>query len=279
MMAKAKTPVLDRRLNAYRDDLAAGHLKGKVKAPRYEAGVVRQVVAPSLALRREPRPDALLDSEALMGETVTLYDENEGWAWVQLARDNYVGYLAYEGLGITRREPSHAVSSLRTFIFPGPDIKLPPTVSLSLNAAVTAAAESPPFIELATGGFVHLRHLRPWGEGGGDFVEIASRFVGTPYLWGGRTSSGIDCSGLVQIAIEAAGGEAPRDSDMQAASLGRALKAHSIPPSLSVVISSFGKAMLGSCAMRTICCTPVRCTWKRLSSRWGRSLRRSRSMV
>ena len=232
MMAKAKPKAPDPRLNAYRGDLAAASLKGKVEAPCYEEGVTRQVIAPCLALRREPRPDAPLDTEALMGEEVVLYDEDEGWAWVQLERDGYVGYLAYEGLGITVRAPSHRVSGLRTFIFPGPDIKLPPLAALSLNAAVTAVGESGDFVELATGGFVHARHLVAANAFADDFVEVATRFLGTPYLWGGRTGFGVDCSGLVQIAIEAAGGEAPRDSDMQAASLGRALKGKFDPAKL-----------------------------------------------
>ena len=215
---------LDPRFHAYRADLAAAHLKGKVEAQDFEEGVRRQVMAPSACLRREPRHDAPLDTEALMGETLILYDENEGWAWVQLERDGYVGYMPYDALGMTLRAPTHRVTALSTFVFPGPDIKLPPLVALGLNAALTVTGERDGFLELAIGGLVHGRHVAQWEKTADDFVAVAARFVGAPYLWGGRTVQGIDCSGLVQIALEAAGRACPRDSDQQAKELGTPLK-------------------------------------------------------
>jgi cell wall-associated NlpC family hydrolase len=210
----------DPRRHAYRRDLAAESLRGLIEAERYVRGEPRQVSGPALPLRREPRFDATLDTEALLGETVTLYAESEGWAWVQLSRDFYVGYMPSEGLTRALIAPTHRVSALRTYVYPQPDGKVPPLALLSLNAFVSVAREEGKFLALAGGGYVFARHTVPLGEFAPDYVAVAEAFVGTPYLWGGRTSVGLDCSGLVQLAVEAAGMTAPRDADMQAAELG-----------------------------------------------------------
>ena len=215
---------LDTRLNAIRPDLADERLRGRVTADRYVAGRNRRVMAPSAPLRRRPAPDAPLETEALMGEDVAVFDEHQGYAWVQLARDGYVGYLPGSVLSDPGDNPTHRVTALRTFIYPEADLKRPPTGFLSFGARVTArGAVLDGYLPVATGGFVFAGHL---GDRDGietDFVTVAERFLGTPYLWGGRTSLGIDCSGLVQIALEAAGRAAPRDSDLQETHLGRAL--------------------------------------------------------
>jgi cell wall-associated NlpC family hydrolase len=213
----------DPRRHVYRADLAAEALRGSVEAKRYVKGAPRQVGAPSLPLRREPRFDATLETEALMGETVTLYDEREGWAWVQLDRDGYVGYMPSEGLTARLSEPTHRVAALRTYVYSEPDGKTPPLCLLSLNALVAAGPERGKFLALEGGGFIFASHMARIGAIERDFVAVAERFLGTPYLWGGRTSVGLDCSGLVQLAVEAAGHSAPRDADMQAAELGRLL--------------------------------------------------------
>ena len=214
---------LDPRRHAFRADLAAEALRGFVQAERYAKGEPRQVSAPTLPLRREPRFDATLETEALMGETVTLYAEREGWAWVQLDRDGYVGYMPNEGLTSRLLTPTHRVATLRTYVYSEPDGKSPPLYLLSLNALVAAEKKQAKFLALADGGFVFAGHMARIGETEPDFVAVAERFLGTPYLWGGRTSVGLDCSGLVQLAVEAAGHAAPRDADMQAAELGRPL--------------------------------------------------------
>jgi cell wall-associated NlpC family hydrolase len=213
----------DPRRHAYREDLAAEELRGMVEAERYVKGEPRQVGVPSLPLRREPRFDAVLESEALFGEIITLYEEREGWAWVQLARDGYVGYMPSEGLSRKIAAPTHRITALRSYVYPEPDGKIPPLALLSLNALVTAAAPYGKFLALAGGGHVFAGHTAPIGTFARDFVAVAEAFVGTPYLWGGRTSVGLDCSGLVQLALEAAGHPAPRDADMQEAELGRPL--------------------------------------------------------
>jgi cell wall-associated NlpC family hydrolase len=213
----------DPRRNAYRDDLAAEPLRGRVAARRFVTGEPRQVVAPSLPLRREPRFDATLDTEALRGELVTVYDESEGWAWVQLSRDGYVGYVPGEGLTRAMVAPTHRISALRTYVYPEPDGKTPPLALLSLNAGIAASRKEGKFLALESGGFVFAGHAAPVGMPEPDFVVVAEAFVGTPYLWGGRTSIGTDCSGLVQLALEAAGHASPRDADMQAQELGRVI--------------------------------------------------------
>ncbi len=220
------TKPLDPRRHVYRADLAAEHLRGTVEAERYVTGERRQVVGPSLPLRREPRFDAPLDTEALHGETVTVYDEQEGWAWVQLEHDDYVGYLPAGGLIRAIATPTHRVSMLRTYIFPEPDSKTPPLAMLSLNARLTVAEEAGRFLRLANGGYVYAAHVVPLGQHAADFVAVAETFLGTPYLWGGRTSVGLDCSGLVQLAAAAAGHAVPRDADMQATEAGEPVEWH-----------------------------------------------------
>jgi cell wall-associated NlpC family hydrolase len=217
----------DPRRHAYREDLAAESLRDHVKAPRYVTGEARQLEVPVLPLRRQPRFDAILDTEALFGETLTVLDEREGWAWVQLARDGYVGYMPSEGLSAALRTPTHKVAALRTYVYPEPDFKRPPLALLSMNALLSAAAIEGKFLMLESGGFVVAAHTRRVDETAADPVSVGLSFVGTPYLWGGRTSLGLDCSGLVQLANEAAGVPCPRDADMQAAELGHPLAPNS----------------------------------------------------
>lgn len=213
---------LDPRRHAFRDDLAASSLRDRVHAPRYSEGEQRQVVQAVLPLRNEPRFDALLESEALLGELVTVYEESEGWAWVQLARDNHVGYMPSDGLSRIILEPTHKIAALRTYLFPAPDLKSPPVALLSLNAAIASERGEGKFL-VVDGGYVYAAHTRTLSEYAADPVEVARGFIGAPYLWGGRTSVGLDCSGLVQLACEAAGLASPRDADMQSAELGRPL--------------------------------------------------------
>jgi cell wall-associated NlpC family hydrolase len=214
--------VLDPRLTPARDDLAAAHLENVVAAARFAQGQPRRIVAGTAPVRREPRPDAALDTEALFGEAVTLYEESEGWAWAQLGADGYVGYLPATALGDPGAPATHRVTALRTFLFPGPSIKLPPADVLPLGARVTVASVEGALARLATGGFVPACHLAPPDFAEPDFVAVAERFLGVPYLWGGKTALGLDCSGLVQVSLAAAGTAAPRDTDMQEAALGAA---------------------------------------------------------
>jgi cell wall-associated NlpC family hydrolase len=216
----------DPRLTPARADLAAKHLEGKVTAARFVEGRVYEVIEPQAPLRREPQPDAPLETEALKGERVTIYDANgEGWGWGQLAADGYVGWLPDNALAPPGAAPTHKVTALRTLMFPGPSIKLPPLEAPPLGARLAIARIEDRMAVTQSGAYVPAAHLAPVGEYETDFVAVAERFLGTPYLWGGKTALGLDCSGLVQVALTACGVACPRDSDMQEEVLGTAVAA------------------------------------------------------
>jgi cell wall-associated NlpC family hydrolase len=219
----ARLSGLDPRRNAFRSDLASTLLAGRVEVPQFVEGEARQIMRASVPLRRRPAANAALDTEALFGETLVVYDIADGWAWVQLDRDGYVGYLPADTLGQDVQEPTHRVRAIGTFLYPVPDIKAPPLMHLSLNAQLSVAEGDDKFCLLTTGGFVYTRHISPMGRFVRDYVSVAEMLIGTPYLWGGRSRIGIDCSGLVQNALDAAGVLCPRDSDMQEAEVGASI--------------------------------------------------------
>lgn len=225
-------PALDPRVNAYLPELADARLRGRVDATRFAEGSLRRVVAAVAPLKRRPHAEAPLDSEVVLGEVVRVFgDTADGWSWCQCAADDYVGFVPTSALGDTEPEPTHRIVALRTFLYPAPDLKLPQRGMLVAGARLALAGEEvrtrgTPYRMLVGGeGAVPAVDVAPvdapWPE---DFVAEAERFVGTPYLWGGRTSLGLDCSGLVQVALALAGRRAPRDADLQAAALGIAVE-------------------------------------------------------
>jgi cell wall-associated NlpC family hydrolase len=214
----------DRRLTPARPDLAAKYLEGKVEAARFVSGETFEIVEAIAPLREAPSADASLLTQALRGERATIYDRNgEGWAWGQLNRDGYVGWIPDSALAKPDAAPTHKVTAIRTFAFPGPSIKLPPLETLVMDSQLAVTREDDAFAVTREGWYLPRQHLGELDRFEKDFVDVAERFVGTPYLWGGKSSLGIDCSGLVQIALNAAGTGCPRDSDMQQDGLGRAL--------------------------------------------------------
>lgn len=214
----------DKRLTAARGDIAAAHLKGRVQADRFVEGKARQVIAPALALRRTGADDAMLETQALFGDGFTVYDERDGWVWGQSARDGYVGWAKASDLSADIVAPTHEVAVLRTLAFSHPDLKSAPTLALSLTSHVAVTETDGKWAKAAHAGWIYRAHLRPIGEHAtGDWVAEAEKFLGTPYLWGGKDSFGLDCSGLMQTAMASAGIVAPRDTDMQEAGVGKAI--------------------------------------------------------
>ncbi len=213
----------DPRLHPWRDDLAAAHLQGEVDAPRFVTGKEEQIIASASALRARPDEDAPQDSQLLYGEGFCVYEVKDGWAWGQSLQDDYVGYVMADDIG-EWRTPTHKVAALRSFIYNAADIKTPPRMGVSMGAILCVADIDDDFARLQDGGFIYAPHIVPIDAYESDHIEVARRFIGAPYLWGGRESSGLDCSALVQLALAACGHAPPRDSDMQQARLGREVK-------------------------------------------------------
>lgn len=222
---------LDARQNAYRSDLADVTLRNHVQAACYVDGHSAQIAA-TTSVRKSPEPNAMQISQALRGETAQVFEVKDGWAWVQLQRDSYVGYIQADMLANSLTFPSHVVTSPRALLFPTPDLKTPPIGCLYMGSELSIGAPDGDYVTNITGGFIHSRTIAPVGTLAKDYVSVAERFMGTTYLWGGKTADGLDCSGLVQIAMHAAGMTCPRDSDMQMSALGTSLGTDTAPEKL-----------------------------------------------
>jgi cell wall-associated NlpC family hydrolase len=213
-------PAPDPRRHAYRADLAAARLRGQVDALRYADGVLMQVVHGAAPLWSRPDSSRGWDSQLLYGETVRVYEDKDGLAWVQAERDAYVGYVPSDALSPDVVAATHRVSVPGTCVYADAEAKALTRLHLDLNALACVVEAGPSFARLAHGGFLPVRHIAGLDVFASDFVAVAEALVGAPYVWGGRTRAGLDCSGLVQTAMHAAGLHCPRDSDMQMAELG-----------------------------------------------------------
>ena len=210
------------RLVPARPDLAAEELRGRVAAERYAPGRPMQVKACLLDMWAAPDPEAERTTQLLHGERFTVYETRpDGLAWGQAALDGYVGYVASAGLGAPQGKGLR-VTAIWSQAYAEPSVRARVETELPFLAEVSVAGTTGGYARLRAGGHVPRPHLEPIA---GDWVAQAERFVGVPYLWGGRSARGIDCSALVQLALLAAGRAAPRDSDMQEAMLGSALDA------------------------------------------------------
>lgn len=221
--------IRDPRLHAFRPDLADARLRGEVEAARFVEGRPARIGVAVADIRRAPRPDSGLDTQALFGDEVRVFDITEGWAWIQTERDGYVGYVADTALADIGAATTHIVTVSRTFVYPGPDLKWPRSGALSLGSrlAVTGSAETrgTKYALLSTGEAVIENHLAPFSRHAEDYVAVAEMLVHTPYLWGGTSGFGIDCSGLVQLSMLMAGRAVLRDTDMQATTIGAPFEA------------------------------------------------------
>ncbi|WP_018235337.1 NlpC/P60 family protein [Ensifer sp. BR816] len=216
---------LDRRLNAYREDLAEERLRGLVEAKRFVEGAPATVSTPVTPLRARPDPGCGTDTELLYGETVRVLEVAHGWAWVKSDLDGYVGYVPQDAVAVPAAPATHIIAVPRTFVYRGADLRFPQAFALSMGSRLHVDGETETrgtrYFLLDGGLAVVANHCAPASAPiGDDYVAIATRFLETPYLWGGRSGFGIDCSGLVQLAMQMAGRSAPRDSDMQASGLG-----------------------------------------------------------
>lgn len=218
---------LDRRLHAYRPDLADGRLHGRVEAERFTAGRTAFVAAPIIDLRGDPDEDASIETQLLRGDRVRVFERRRGWAWLQSLRDGYVGYTRASGLRARIDPATHVVAVPRSFVYPRADLKSPPAAAHSMGARLTVSHfeehRATRYALLADGAAMIARHLRPGEAHADDYVSVADAFLHTPYLWGGTSGFGVDCSGLVQLAMRMCGRDVPRDTDLQARTIGRPL--------------------------------------------------------
>lgn len=199
------------------------------------SATVQAVAASSAFLKGRPDASAEALTELLFGEEVAVSFRRSDWAEVESRVDGYKGFLPAAALGDVVAAPTHRVMALRSYCYPEPNLKKPPVACLSFLSRVAPRAERQGFAELATGGWVYAAHLAPLDVNEPDYAATALRFLEVPYLWGGRTSAGLDCSALVQLSLAAAGIAAPRDSAPQRAALGQRILGDAPPRARDLV--------------------------------------------
>ncbi|MBI0020297.1 C40 family peptidase [Bartonella sp. W8097] len=216
---------LDPRLHAYRPDLADEALRGQVEASRFVRGSLKRIVAPVAALYKIPDTLSERQSECLFGEDVKVFEEKNGFCWVQAQQDGYVGYIEQSKIGSIGNHPTHRVNVPRTFQYRDADLRSPMISPLSMGSRISVVGEAETrgtrYARLDNGSFVVFNHITPVSTVEDDYVTIAESFIHTPYLWGGKSGLGIDCSGLVQLALMMTGRTVLRDTDMQQATIGK----------------------------------------------------------
>lgn len=224
-MTKPLPDLLDPRIHPLRPDLAARRYQGIYPAAQFADGKLHAVAKGCLSMRGRPDKLASQMSQLLYGERFEVFEIRDGWAWGQALRDDYVGYVEAAGLTQTIPQTTHHLTALASHIYPAADLKTCPLDSVYMGAALalTPGPTVKGFTELAGGGWIYARHLAPVDTIEPDYVATAQKFLGAPYLWGGKSCAGLDCSALVQIALYAAGINIPRDTDLQLKALGPAL--------------------------------------------------------
>ena len=207
----------DPRITPWRDGVAARSLEGVIEAEVYLDPKAMSCVAAATAIRSAPDANAEQMDQLLFGEPFEALEEDGAFRFGQAGRDGYMGFVEAEALAPPPGAPTHRVAAIRTYAFAEPSIKSRAIGPYSLNALVRVEAVEGRLAKVAGAGWVTAEHLAGIGEFEDDFVAVAERFLGAPYLWGGRESLGVDCSGLVQQALFACGVACPRDTDQQQA--------------------------------------------------------------
>ncbi len=215
----AEMTYFDPRLTPARPHLAAAHLRDKIESADYVESRLMQVVTGIADVRRAPAHDAPLDTRALFGEVVRFMRTTKAGAGSS-SRGTVTSAISPWPRSQRGGAPTHRVIVNRTFVYPCPDLKLPTRRASPLGAAGCVRAIEGTFAPIGDNAFVFADHLKPFAGHEKDFVAVAERFLHTPYLWGGKSSLGIDCSGPVQISLDAAGIAAPRDNDLQENAIG-----------------------------------------------------------
>ncbi len=224
-------PKPDARTTPYKADLAASHLKDVVEAKNYGDAIRHQVMMPVIPLHKTPANAGMMDTQLLLGAEFDIYDINNGWAWgqeVQADGKGYVGYVPNMALARGGNEPTHRISVIRAPVFIKPDLKTAIRTTLPLNAKLSVDGQDGDYFRVSSlghdMGYVHTNHIAAVKDAAGDFadmfVSVAELHLGLPYIWGGISPDGVDCSGLVQTSLRAVGSNAPRDTDMQEVGLG-----------------------------------------------------------
>jgi cell wall-associated NlpC family hydrolase len=214
---------MDKRLMPARGDLAAKFLKGKVEAERYVEGETMIVTVSATSLRRTPSEAAPLDTELLFGEEFEVYEVKDGWSWGQSKVDQYVGYLKTSDLSAPSQPATHQVSALRTYVYEKADLKSAPKLLLNMGSKVAVLGAEGNFSQVPEG-YIFSGHIQQVNKKAEDFVAVAEKFLGTPYLWGGRQSMGLDCSSLIQLALAQCGVSVLRDTDLMEREIGNLLE-------------------------------------------------------
>lgn len=217
-------PLPDPETILARDGLAALELEGVMSARAYGATEPMQCTVAAAPLRETPEDDGRQRDQLIFGELFDVLEEAGGWCFGRARRDGVVGWVEAAALSAPVIAPTHRVAAIRTYAWAEPDVKSQPTMLLSLNALVTARAEVGEFIEVERAGFIARAHLKDFLEFERDPAEVAERFIGAPYQWGGRESLGLDDAALVQQALYACGLGCPRGAGAQARELGQAIQ-------------------------------------------------------
>lgn len=207
----------DPRITPWRDGVAARSLEGVIEAEVYLDPKAMACTAAAAAIRSAPDGAAEQMDQLLFGERFEVIEEEGAWLWGQAARDGYVGFVEASALAPAGPAPTHRVAALRTYAFAEASIKSRAAGPYSIGSLVAVETTDGKLAKVTGAGWMTAAHLMPIGEFEDDWAAVALRFVGAPYLWGGRESLGLDCSGLVQQALFACGRACPRDTDQQQA--------------------------------------------------------------